>query len=727
MPFRKTAIALALASVFPCQTSAIANESDATLKAVVVTATKTAKILSEAPASVSLVTATSIENKGVQRIDEALSGTSGVFSRSLGGEQPSNWQNQITLRGIPGYYRTGVLVDGVSINNAFSGGVNMSIVPIDDIRQIEVVPGPFSSLYGGSAMSGVVNIITKEPVKREISVKGEGGSHDFQSIDFGYRDKWSDALAVSLSYGHAQADGYVSDYVTKAPSGAGGTVVTGWTRTTTNTGATTYIVGEKPADKWEKDNYGAKLYLTLSPTSKVILDASYLTHRTLDGQGSSYLSSAGVPFTSGTANIDGLRSTINATDFLAATNGEDVTRYSATYETRFAGDYKLKANVSYQNNQYWYTSITTSAANTSGPGTLSDIPARMLNGDVQVSFPVGNAHYLVVGASANDATLRKKVYSLANWRDQDATGAVGDWADGNSSSLAAYIQDEMTLSDRLTVYLGGRYDRWNTDGTININSVLNTYDTRSNAAFNPKASVVYRLDQGTVLKAAIGKAFRAPNLSDMYSTFGTTTIYWSNPDLKPEKVVTAEIGAEHEFQSGTLLRATAYSSDISDLIYSTTSGANRYKLNAGKAEARGIDLELRQKLWSGLSAFINATFVETTITENAVRPTSVGKQIPLQATRMANIGLEGNHGPWSGSLIGSYVGKMYNTDDNSDVVNHVPGAYDPYFLVNAKLSYKFAKSMTASLSVKNLLDRDYYLGTSKADGRAMYLGFAYKY
>lgn len=708
-------------------TAAAADEADANLREMVVTATKTAKIVSEAPATVTVVTAREIENKNVHRIEEALVGAPGVFVRGLGGEQPSNYLNQVTLRGIPGYYRTGVLVDGVPINNAFSGGVNMSIVPIDDIKQIEVVPGPFSSLYGGAGMSGVVNVITKTPEKRQLSAKGEIGSHNFKSLDVGYRDKLTEAVGLSLSYGRRQSDGYINEYVTKTASGTGGTVVTGWDKTTTSTGTTTYLVGDKGREAWEQDNYGAKLFLALSPLSRVILEASYLTSRTRDGQGNNYLSSAGAPFASGSASIDGNRATINATDFLKATNGEDVTRYAATYDSRLAGDVKLKANLSYQDNAYWYTSITSTATNTAGPGTLSDIPAKMVNGDVQLSFPIGGNQYVVLGASASDSTLNKKVFALASWRQEGSRGNVGDWADGNASAVALYAQDEIALSNKLTAYLGARYDRWTTDGSININNSLNTYASRTSSAINPKASLVYKLDHGTIVKGAVGKAFRAPNLSDMYSTWGTSTIYWSNPDLKPEKVTTAEIGAEHEFRSGTLLRATYYRSDITDLIYSTTSGANRYKFNAGSAETEGVDLEARQRLAGGLVAFVNGTVVGTTITENSLRPTSVGKQIPLQSKKMANIGIEGAYGPWSGSVIGSYFGRMFGNDENSDVVSGVPGSYDAYFVANAKIAYRIDRTLTASLSVKNLFDRQYYQANSQADGRSVFLGLNFKY
>lgn len=725
MRINKALLAVAIGAAFPWPQHALADD-ETTLGEMVVTATRTAKIASDAPATVTVVTAKEIEKKNAHRVDEALAGAPGVFIRGLGGEQPSNWQNQITLRGIPGSSRTGVLVDGIAINNAFSGGVNMSLVPVDDIEQIEVVPGPFSSLYGGAGMAGVVNIITKAPEKRQVRVRGDAGSHNFKNIEAGYRDRISDTVGFGLSLGHKQSDGFVSDYVTKTTSGTSGTPVTGWEQTTTNTGDTTYIVGDKGREAWQQDNVDAKLYLNLSPEDKLMLGASYLTHHTRNGQGNNYLMSGGVPFTSGSANINGGGATIRATDFLNATNGEDLTRYVAAYETRFGGDYKLKTSWAYQDNHYWYTSITANATNISGPGKLSDIPNEKIDGDLQFSFPIGASQYLVVGASINDSSLEKRVYALANWRDEDEKGIRSDWADGNSRLLAAYVQDEVSVTDKLTLYGGARYDRWSTEGTIFINSGLTDYDSRSSSAVSPKASAVYRLSQGTVIKGAIGKAFRAPNLSDMYSTFGTTTISWSNPDLKPEKATTGELGVEHQFPTGTLMRAVIYRSNISDLIYSTTTGSNRYKFNAGKATAKGIDLELRQRVFGDVTAFANATYVETTITKNTLRPTSVGNQIPLQAEKLFNIGLEGSAGPWSGSLIGAYVGKMYGEDDNSDVVENVPGSYDPYFTMTAKLGYRISAQLIASLSINNLLDRDYYL-SSKADGRTVYVGLGYKY
>jgi iron complex outermembrane receptor protein len=694
---------------------------------IVITATRTTKVESEAPASVTVVTQREIQNKNAHRLDEALQGTPGVFVRSLDGEQPSNWQNQITLRGVPGYYRTGVLLDGIPLNNAFSGGVNMSIVPIDEIQQIEVVPGPFSSLYGGAGMSGVINIITKAPEKRELSARAEGGSHNLKSLSLGYRDVLKNGVGLSLSYGHKEADGYVKEYVKKTPTSSGGTPVTGWEQVGTSTGGTTYIVGDKGEQEWEVDNFSAKLYFNLSDVSKLILSASYLDTISYGAIGESYLNAGGMSFSSGSAEIDGATTTIRATDFLKTSNAEEVSRYAVNYQRELANGGDLSASLSYQDNAYWYTSITSNLTETDGAGKVSDIPADSINGDLHVGLPLGESHYLVLGLSGNQDELNKKVYALDNWWKEEDKGALGDYADGNSKLFAIYAQDEFSLSPRLTAYVGARYDRWATDGDIYISSTFNHYSRRTRSAFSPKISLVYDLSNSTVLKGAIGRAFRAPNLSDMYSSFGTSTIYWSNPDLEPEKVTSTELSIEHRLSRTTKLRATAYASRYSDLIYTTTSGSDRTKLNAGKADTKGLDLELRHALNQNINTFINATWVNTRITENSVRPESEGKQIPLQARRLANVGIEGSLGAWSGSVIGTYTGKMYSRDDNTDTESGVPGSYDAYFRVNTKVGYRFNHNWSADLSIKNLLDREYYQGNYLADERSFYLGLSARF
>lgn len=716
--------------------AAAASENEAVrLEPVVSTATRTAKVVSDAPASVSVVTAKDIEARNVQRVDDALTNVPGVYVQSLGGGTPSAWANRITLRGIPGYYRTAVMVDGQVLNNAFSGGTNMSAIPIESIEQIEVVPGPFSALYGGSAMGGVVNIITKTPTKREVVASGGYGSNNTSRESLTYRDKLSERVGIAFNYDHSQSSGYVNDYVVKAASGAGGTPVTGWQRTTDTQGNVQYLVGDKGNKGWSQDNTGVKLYLDIDPTSRLTLDAAYHYHATEFIGFNPYLrDGAGNPVYSGNVSINdggGKKMALTESLFLTGPNGEEAKRYGAAYDTRLWGGADLKLNLGYMDNDYWYVTPGTTATSQGGAGKLSDIPNTKLDLSAQLSLPLGARHLLVLGAFAEDADLRKKDYALADWKNRDGRGTVGYHADGQTRSYAFSVQDEYALSDRVTFYLGGRYDSWETSGVVEQFTApvfSNNYSKRTKSAFSPKVAATYKPTQDTTLRAAVGKAFRAPNLSDMYSTWASgAKVYQSNPDLDPEKSTSWEIGAEHRFRTGTTLRATYYQSEVTNLIYSSDlSPTLNMKSNAAKAEVEGVELELRQRLPAGLTAFVNATFNDSQITENQAVPASVGKQVTYSPQRMANLGVEGKRGPWFGSVTGRYVGKVYATDTNMDTVNGVYNAYDPYFVVNAKLGYALNKAFSATFAVDNLTDRDYFQG-AKMPGRTFFATLTYRY
>jgi iron complex outermembrane receptor protein len=175
------------------------------LEDIVVTATRTEKDISESPASVSVVTQADIEKRDIRSVDEALNTIPGVYSqRYVQGGMLSSLTT-INLRGISGGNRTLVMEDGFTMNEPYSGSQKrmLSIEP-ENIERIEVVKGPFSSLYGGYAMGGVVNIITKMPEKREFTVKtGYGSSStrgesldDLKRFYASYGDKLFNKLSV---------------------------------------------------------------------------------------------------------------------------------------------------------------------------------------------------------------------------------------------------------------------------------------------------------------------------------------------------------------------------------------------------------------------------------------------------------------------------------------------------------------------------------------------------
>jgi len=86
---------------------------------------------------------------------------------------------------------------------------------------------------------------------------------------------------------------------------------------------------------------------------------------------------------------------------------------------------------------------------------------------------------------------------------------------------------------------------------------------------------------------------------------------------------------------------------------------------------------------------------------------------------MANLGGELTYGPFGLTVTGRYVSKRYGKDDNSDTVDEVFRSWDPFFVVDAKVSWKPFEWATVSLSVDNLFDEDYY-SYYKAPGRTFF-------
>ena len=135
---------------------------------MVVTASRVEQQLVNAPAAVSVVTTHTIENSPATNIGDLLRAVPG-----LNVTQVSARDVNITTRGATSTLSTSqlALVDGRSIYLDFYGMVMWDFVPANprEIKQIEVIRGPASAVWGANAMSGVVNVITKSP--RELAAE----------------------------------------------------------------------------------------------------------------------------------------------------------------------------------------------------------------------------------------------------------------------------------------------------------------------------------------------------------------------------------------------------------------------------------------------------------------------------------------------------------------------------------------------------------------------------
>ena len=129
---------------------------------VVISASRAEEKLVNAPSTMSVITASQIEVAPSQNFGELLRTVPGVNIT-----QVSARDINVTTRGSTGTLATGqlALLDGRSLYQDFFGFVMWDLLPVnlDEVKQIEVIRGPASAVWGANALNGVVNVITKSP------------------------------------------------------------------------------------------------------------------------------------------------------------------------------------------------------------------------------------------------------------------------------------------------------------------------------------------------------------------------------------------------------------------------------------------------------------------------------------------------------------------------------------------------------------------------------------
>nr|WP_237642580.1 TonB-dependent vitamin B12 receptor [Stenotrophomonas panacihumi] len=154
---RRHVLAASLAcSLFPAA-SALADEAPRDLDQVVVTASRTAQTQDQALAPVTVIDRADIERRQPQSLPDLLRGEAGISLANNGGAGKAT---SLFLRGTESDHVV-VLIDGVRVGSATSGGAALQDIPVEQIDRIEIVRGPFSSLYGSEAIGGVIQIFTR--------------------------------------------------------------------------------------------------------------------------------------------------------------------------------------------------------------------------------------------------------------------------------------------------------------------------------------------------------------------------------------------------------------------------------------------------------------------------------------------------------------------------------------------------------------------------------------
>ncbi len=705
------------------------------LPEVVVTATRTEVEVRMAPASVNVVSKEKIEVKKPKTIDEALNDVSGVMIRRSKGLMDT--LSFITLRGLGEQKRTLILMDGTVLNTPYVGNIKLGGFFPEDLEKIEVVKGPFSSLYGGYAMAGVVNFITKMPEKREVVLKtGYGSSFDrgdamddLKRAYFSYGDKVKN-LSFFISYGRHDTNGYPTDFVTssKVPTG-----ITGAKPSYDRYGNPTYITGNGGDNRWWDDGITIKAQYDFSEKTKVRFTFMRNRYEYNYDKPHTYLVNAttGLPVYYP-----------SEVSYLSGSGGRVNNIYGTFFETEFFKKLKTKLNVSYfDTTKDWYVTVGSKARIWGcAPGTkpedcgyVSNTPQKAFTADLQFTLPIFNNQLLTFGAFYRWDYANTKEKYLTNWKDEESTVSLKYQSKGKAQTYAFYIQDEILLRPDLTLYVGARQDFWKTyDGYVNqvgSKGYPIKYPSNSESSFNPKVAIVYKPFEKTAVRGSVGKAFRAPTIYELYRTWTSARgiTYAGNPELKPETVISYEAGVTQDLWKGAKVNFAIFYNKMDNLIYRKTVNATYQDLiNVGKAESKGWEAGFEQKFDFGLKFFANLTYTDSKVLENKAKPTTVGKRLTYLPLWMGNAGVELKKGKFSAYVVGRYMDKWYSDDENKDKKSKVYGSYDEYFVIDVRISYQLNKFTTFSLWLDNIFDRDYYY-YYKAPGASWFTELSIKF
>ncbi|OHX36368.1 hypothetical protein BJL95_11430 [Methylomonas sp. LWB] len=713
-----------------------AAELDEDLDEVVISATKTATALVNAPAAVTVIGQKDMEARNVARLGDILTKTPSLYLGfpALGQTQGSSGSGNFSLRGA-NTQRTLVLIDGQPLQDGNSSSIDWRTVMTDDIEKVEVVPGAFSSLYGSSAIGGVINVLTKKPTKHELTIRGKKGFQDAEGEDTSifFRERFANGLGVVAGFGYMDRDGYTNEYnvrpVTATAATVANPVVSGAVPTTNVQGAPAYIIGEKGRSPWTQMNGTAKFDYQITDNDKILAGWSFSDYAMGYTPFNSFLrNAAGLPVYSGNVNIDGHRIGLSQSQFVnsaplySATN-----RYFTNYEHKFGPGSALKANFAYIDREYSFSTVSTAATQFNGAGTLTDAPNAGLDADLQYNFPLhfnglpfARDHVFVTGANLHRETVDRATFRLTNWRDPNSATTKTTGYIGETKIYSLYAQDEISVFEPLTVYLGGRMNWWETEGAFEqLTAPLTraTYPSRGTTNFSPKFSGVYKPLDELTLRASWGTSFRAPTNLDLYSTsvissstsqtgFLTTQ---SDPTLTPETATNWEFGGEWRMNPKVMVGATYYETLMKNLIYSKNVDLSlTQRVNAGAARIRGVELSFGTKPWDWLEFYSNYAYIDSNILANAADPSSVGKHLTSVPKHMVKAGFIATYRDWSGSMEFNHFSHQYVQSNNSDIADNVPGAPSEYSVVNAKLGYKINDMIKFNTAINNLTDEKYY-------------------
>jgi vitamin B12 transporter len=633
----------------------------ATLKAggfaqtVVVTGRRVETRVADTPQKIEIVDATDIERTVAADLTDVLKKNAGVdvvqYSGVLSG---------IGIRGFRPQFsginkRSLLLVDGRP-----SGVTNLATLQLENVERVELLKGAASSIYGSSAMGGVVNVITRQS-RGKIGGTARLGGGSFGTSELAGRLGGNATRRIDFDLG-----GMLVDQRRDIRMGNGDV---------------------RPATSYETYDGAARLGVDVGAW-RIEGRASGYRGRDIMAPGEL---STGIN-SQGRKNLERASQDVRFSGLLP--------RHALSFTAYHADEASHTFNVT-----------------TTNPLDRPFLPYLSFESDlawsgVQVrdAWIWARHHGLVVGIDYEKVTSVSR--SFARTGDRTAPFA----ADSSKRTAGVYAENTLKLrGGRTVVTLGGRVDRITTK---TIDTPLKTNFTPSDAVFtvfNPSFGVKHEIASGLRAHGAFGRAFipaEAIMLTGYTTTVvgGRTQISQGNPDLKPERSTSFDVGAEWTSRRTrldlTVFRTVVRDRFISNVVVSSPAPPDPIVLSVANgldAHISGLEIEADHRLHARVGVFANTTHYFSRKERLASGLEQDILNVPVHTIRA---GVDVDLGRLSARVSGRYVVGRKDNDFNRPGFPIVD--YDDFTVVDASASYRLARQHAVVVSVNNLFDEFYY-------------------
>jgi iron complex outermembrane receptor protein len=628
--------------------------------------------------------------------------------------------------------RTIVMVDGFLVSNflgnSFGFSPKWNVVGPAEVRQFDIVYGPYSARYGGNSMGGIVSVTTEQPKETGAYLTAQSLIMPFKEYGF---DETFTGYSVEGGVNWVQKDGpfklragfrrfentgqsMTYNLLTPAAGTQAATPVTG---AFGDSRLATPVFGAASPPDVVQNQFRLRVSADLAQDWRVEgLFFAWNTTQTLTNTRSFLKDVAGndvgqgrVSFNGQIWNATGLtRSSFKRDEFLAGVKllGQ-------------VGAWDLSLNLSHYWIPLWDTKTSrdflTGAANGGGTLQVQDNPGwYALDGGIERQF---GRHNLAVGLNANRYETAQDTFNTNAWRDASGR-AFSSATAGRTETWGIYIEDAIDLNETTTLTLGGRLDYWRAfDGSISRQSgavrVDQRYASRSDSSFSPKASIQAQLSDDLTLQLSIGSAKRFPTVGELFQgRIDDVTRQIDpqsfDPNLKPEESTDITLLARRSF--GPLqLTGSVFYQEIDNAIFSF-SGLNQFGTvisnfkNIDLVRQSGIELlgETRDLFALGLDIDANVSYIDAKTVRNLANPSAQGVRFP----RVPEWRASGNVRYKIGSDLKASLGWRYASRPNSDLFGLIRGDafgfQSEYFYVDTRLSWDLNDKVQISAGVDNI-------------------------